>query len=201
MATLIDSYSETYQTSGRASNGDVKVGQSFTNLADIYNISSCKFYLQKIGSPTGNIYAKLYAHDGTYGTSSVGTGNPLATSVAYDVSTISTSYSLIEFTFNTSYAMQSSTYYVIVIDMNGVGDGDNYVMVGRDTVTKLAPGNCCVYSGSWLVASYDLIFYIYGNALVVGPANIKTYNTNLLANIKTINTNAISNVKSLNTNV
>lgn len=33
-----------------------------------------------------------------------------------------------------------------------------------------------------------------------GPANLKTYNTNVAANIKTINTNAIANVKSLNTN-
>lgn len=36
---------------------------------------------------------------------------------------------------------------------------------------------------------------------VVGPANLKTYNTNVKANIKTINTNPIANVKSLDTNV
>lgn len=36
---------------------------------------------------------------------------------------------------------------------------------------------------------------------VVGPSNLKSYNTNLKANIKTINTNPIANVKSLNTNV
>lgn len=34
-----------------------------------------------------------------------------------------------------------------------------------------------------------------------GPANLKSYNTNLKANIKSINTNPIANVKSLNTNV
>jgi hypothetical protein len=34
-----------------------------------------------------------------------------------------------------------------------------------------------------------------------GPANLKTYNTNVLANIKSINTNLIANIKSLNTNV
>ena len=38
-------------------------------------------------------------------------------------------------------------------------------------------------------------------APIVGPTNLKTYNTNLKANIKTINTNPIANVKSLNTNV
>ncbi len=36
---------------------------------------------------------------------------------------------------------------------------------------------------------------------VTGPANLKTYNTNVKSNIKTINTNPIANVKSLNTNV
>ena len=35
----------------------------------------------------------------------------------------------------------------------------------------------------------------------VGPANLKSYNTNVKANIKTINTNPIANVKSLDTNV
>ncbi len=37
-------------------------------------------------------------------------------------------------------------------------------------------------------------------ASVSGPANLKTYNTNVKANIKTIDTNVIANVKSLNTN-
>jgi hypothetical protein len=47
--------------------------------------------------------------------------------------------------------------------------------------------------------------YNSGNGLtypeVSGPANLKSYNTNLKANIKSINTNLIANVKSLNTNV
>lgn len=47
--------------------------------------------------------------------------------------------------------------------------------------------------------------YVGGTLLAVapavsGPANLKTYNTNVKANIKTINTNAIANVKTLNTN-
>lgn len=36
--------------------------------------------------------------------------------------------------------------------------------------------------------------------VAVGPANLKTYNTNLSANIKTVDTNAIANVKTLDTN-
>jgi len=37
--------------------------------------------------------------------------------------------------------------------------------------------------------------------VVVGPANLKSYNTNLSANIKSIDTNPIANIKSLNTNI
>jgi len=35
---------------------------------------------------------------------------------------------------------------------------------------------------------------------VIGPANLKSYNTNLKANIKSIDTNLIANIKSINTN-
>lgn len=37
--------------------------------------------------------------------------------------------------------------------------------------------------------------------IVSGPANLKSYNTNLKANIKSVNTNLIANIKSLDTNV
>ncbi len=55
-----------------------------------------------------------------------------------------------------------------------------------------------------LSAAYDTRKHAFAVALnppSLGPANLKSYNTNLKANIKTINTNPIANVKSLNTNV
>lgn len=48
----------------------------------------------------------------------------------------------------------------------------------------------------WMEFSMDIAFQSTG-----GPANLKSYNTNVKANIKSINTNVIANVKSLNTNV
>jgi hypothetical protein len=41
----------------------------------------------------------------------------------------------------------------------------------------------------------------YTEAVASGPANLKSYNTNLKANIKSINTNLLANVKKLDTNV
>ena len=91
MSTIIDSYSESnYVTAGYGMSPlGYGVGQSFTG--DGKTLSSVKFYARKVGSPTGNIYAKIFAHSGTYGTSSVPTGTELAVSGAVDVTTISTS--------------------------------------------------------------------------------------------------------------
>jgi len=44
-------------------------------------------------------------------------------------------------------------------------------------------------------------FAVSLNPAPLGPANLKTYNTNVRANIKSINTNLIANVKSLDTNI
>lgn len=62
-----------------------------------------------------------------------------------------------------------------------------------------------VYIFNSTLSSGDVsTLYNYGNgtfyAVVSGPSNLKSYNTNLKANIKSINTNLIGNIKSLNTN-
>ena len=49
--------------------------------------------------------------------------------------------------------------------------------------------------------AYGIIFSLAPAVAASGPANLKSYNTNLKANIKSIDTNLIANVKSLNTNV
>lgn len=48
---------------------------------------------------------------------------------------------------------------------------------------------------------YDMRNVALRPFIASGPANLKSYNTNLKANIKTINTNVIANVKTLDTNV
>ena len=58
------------------------------------------------------------------------------------------------------------------------------------TVTKDDPGF------AWCSLSLS-----FKPAPAVGPANLKSYNTNLKANIKSIDTNLIANVKSFDTNV
>ncbi|HSV94499.1 MAG TPA: hypothetical protein VLH94_00775 [Spirochaetia bacterium] len=58
------------------------------------------------------------------------------------------------------------------------------------------------YVNCWLGASADGFTQVFSVELpALGPANLKTYNTNPKSNIKTINTNPIANVKTLDTNV
>ena len=163
MLTLIDSYSENYATSNNLlCSGYERVGQSFTSDGN-YNISSAKFYILRGGSPTGYVYAKLYAHSGTYGETSLPTGDALATSNAIDVASISTDLSLVEFTFSTPYTIQAGNYFIL-LEYTG-GNTSNCIAVRYDNSSLAHTGNYARYTGgSWVVnALRDLCFYVYGN--------------------------------------
>lgn len=54
---------------------------------------------------------------------------------------------------------------------------------------------------SFYIFSWVAMTLVLRPAAASGPANLKSYNTNLKANIKTINGNPIANCKSLNTNL
>jgi len=138
------------------------VGQSFTG--DGSKLTSCKFYLYKLGSPTGNATAYLFTHSGTYGTSSVGSGTNLAASATFDVSTLTGSIAPITFTFNGTYTLVDGTHYVIAVFYNG-GDASNRILAGCDGTIVGAghDGNLCYFNGSWNADSTDdALFYVYG---------------------------------------
>lgn len=183
---LVDSYSESNQEYDKAmaslhpSVGSYEsvVGQSFTS-DNTQKLTSCKFYLKKIGSPTGNAVAKLYAHSGTYGTNSIPTGAALATSDNFDVSTLTTSYQLVEFTVTGSeqYEMQSSTKYCIAFQnpTTGTINWDNRILIGVDNSSPTHDGNSFMYDGSgwadWV--SFDTCFYVYGESNPTGSALVE----------------------------
>lgn len=166
MANLIASYSEANQNvNGNISSGDATaVGQSFAGNGD--NLDSCKFYIKRNGSPTGNAVAKLYAHSGTFGTSSVPTGSALDTSTtSFNVATLTTSFQLITFNFAGTYNLINGTNYVIVLEYSG-GDTSNRVIAGKDSTSPTDPGNASYFqTGTWNLegSPIDLCFYVYGN--------------------------------------
>lgn len=174
MAILVDSY-DGVDSVGALNNTYKAVSQSFTGAA--YKLYSAIFSLQKIGSPTGNVYAKLYAHSGTYGTDSVPTGAALATSTAIAAADVPTS--LVEFFFTgaNKYQMSAGTKYCIVLDYAD-GDASNYIWYGRDVSAPTHDGNRAYYSGGAWTAdnSRDLRFYVYGSqtyqATLLGTLNM-----------------------------
>jgi hypothetical protein len=142
---IIDSYSETNQNgSGNLGStyGTTRYGQSFHGSGA--PLSTCKFYLKRHNSASGNIVAYLYSHTGTYGTTSE-PNTLLATSNTVDVSTIPTNATLITFVFPAPYSTVLGTSYVIVVEYTGI-DGIN---VYWQTSKPGGLGNQSAYSGGW----------------------------------------------------
>lgn len=148
------------------------MGQSFTGVKG--NITSVKFNLRKSGNPTGNAYAKLYAHNGVYGASST-PGALLATSEPLDVSTLNgAAFQLEELFFNASntYQMTQGTYYCIAFETPATGtiNAANDVWIGLDTAAPTASGNLFRYNAGWgAQAGQDTIYYLYANVTMEAP--------------------------------
>jgi hypothetical protein len=154
-------------------------GQSFAMLSSDRMITSCKFYLYKWGSPTGMAHAVLYAHQGIYGTNSTPTGEALATSDDFDVSTLTLSIQLITFTFNSSqqYVMKANTYYCIAFEnpWSGTVNVYNCPLMGFAWGSPTHSGsNFGYFNSSYFPAftSFDTVFYVYGTPL--GGFNLLT---------------------------
>ena len=167
--TLCDSYSEANQDGGNwcsdiITNHTHKSGQSFTGNGS--NLSSAKFYLRRGGAISGNGYAELYAHSGTFGTSSIGVDPVLATSDGEAVSEWSTSYTLKTFTFSGAnrVLLTNATKYVIVFRYIEGTAGTIEIGVGWDASSPSHGGNQVEYStqnGWQYSANYDVCFYVY----------------------------------------
>ena len=166
--TLIDSYSEANQDSFNYVSGYVSwlqgVGQSFT--AVVGTLDSAQFYLRKNNSPTGNAVAKIYNYTGTPGSTAKPTGAALATSDTFDVSTLTTSFQLIEFLFSGAERIGLSvTNYIVTIEYTG-GDATNLIVVGRDDSSSTHAGNFSyIQTPNWTATTGDLIFYVYGETV------------------------------------
>ena len=128
--TLIQSYSETNVNSDwldlvatfPSAGADLSAGgPAFGGPASVYTLTSFKLYMKKIGSPTGNGYGRLYACANTPNTDGKVTGAALASSAAFNIATLTTSYVLTEFTFAVPYKITANTNYCLVFENPGAG--------------------------------------------------------------------------------
>jgi hypothetical protein len=167
--TTVDSYSESNYASGTEVDSSIrtKFGQTFACSSTVV-LGSCKFYLYKMGSPTGNAVAKIYAHTGTFGIDGKPTGTELATSSNFNVSTLTGDVGLSTFTFpnGQNIILTSGVKYCVAIEYTG-GDASNYIQVGKDNTSPTHSGNgfqWLVADGVWANLSLDVIFYVYSRS-------------------------------------
>lgn len=162
-ATTVDSYSEANRNVSKSvGNGTINAAaQSFTGNGS--TLGSVKFFISNSGATSGNVTCFIYAHSGTYGTSSVPTGAALATSSSMAISAISGSNTLVEFTFSgaNQITLTNGTRYTVSIEYTG-GDALNNLQVGDNNNGSGHGGNASTRTGStWTAQQFeDLCFYI-----------------------------------------
>jgi hypothetical protein len=137
--------------------------QSFPGNGNYLNY--VKLYLKKQGSPTGNSYVKIYAHSGVYGESSLPTGDALAVSAPFDISTLTTTYGLKTFTFSgvNKIKLEAGTKYVLVLDSPCISPA-NCVSLGGDSSSPTHGGNMGGENYLGHLIPYpveDMCFYVY----------------------------------------
>jgi len=161
---LLDSYDTGATSAWNAVYSGAPAAFQTFSVVGTYNLSSAKFYINKLGSPTGNANYKVYAITGTPGSSAVPTGSALATSDNLNVATLTTSYVLTELQFSGANSIVLNTgNYALTVEYSG-GDTLNYVGPGYNSTSTDAGANGGVYfSGAWnAFAGDDLPFYVYG---------------------------------------
>lgn len=164
----MDSYSA-YDTPYAMYGVNFGVAQSFLANSTKY-LTKAKFYLDKDGSPTGNAYAKIYNITGTHGSNAIPTGSPIATSDAFNVATLTTSFAWITFNFtgNNRVLLSKDNKYAIALEFSG-GNDTNYVEftcqfagdthAGNMSVKDTGTSNYIITGGYNL---FDLDFQVIG---------------------------------------
>jgi hypothetical protein len=135
------------------------VGQSFTG--DGKRIGLARFGIAYDTVQTsGPAYAKIYAHTGVFGTSSLPTGEALATSEPFETSVLTTTYALHDFSFtgDNQIELESGTNYFLSIEFQATGT----LGVGSDNSAPTHGGNGAFDSasgGAWTaISTRDYIF-------------------------------------------
>ena len=158
---------------GFGSSLPVDYAQSFqvpvtTKLKNVkFKIKGIEGTSNYFSTSSGDVYAAIYTHSGTYGVDSKPLGSFIALSGNVNAYNITTSYQDFIFTFSGSNAitLTANTSYIVAFLSNDVGNTTNYMVLGTDT-TKSASGNASYsYNGStWTVDStQDLYFSVlYG---------------------------------------
>jgi hypothetical protein len=143
---------------------------AYRSLAQDFQVASnrkltyVKVSMKKNGTPTGNIWVKIYTAGAT-----PTAGTLVATSDLVDVSTLSTGSvalsTVMLFYFSTPPDLTANTQYFMVFEGDFAFSTTNYVGLFRNTNTLYANGQGWVSNaGTWSSPGWDFQFSLYTNA-------------------------------------
>jgi hypothetical protein len=140
----------------RGGTSGTKRGQSFdTDVTGLVEFADV--YISREASPTGSMWAELYATSG-----GLPTGSVLATSDSHDVSVLSTTLAWIRFPFRTPVSLTAGTMYALVLAGDFAISATNFARWGRDSAAGYGAGTRLNFDGStWTSEAQDLNFKIY----------------------------------------
>lgn len=173
---------------------DQNWGQSFKSSVDGL-VEKFTIYLNNdppFSFLVGNIYARIWTHDGVYGSSSIGVGLPgdeLSISSPLDVSTIPSGFdgAYMDFDFSPSFRIKANQPYVLTID--GIGDIDGAILVPINfTNSSSHSGNAVYFDGvNWSTfGSYDLSDWTLTGSLVKEKPDFEATNTTVVDEVGTL---------------
>jgi hypothetical protein len=168
---IVDSYTD-YQNIDTLGYGYKGFGQSFTGTDGVLNSVSFLFAntFKPYSRPYGDIYAKIYAHTGTFGTTSKPTGSALATSDAISALELSTALSYIPFVFTgtNKITLATGTPYVVTIEYSSIPTNADTLAVGYRYTSPGHSGNGSYKSGSaWYTSgTVDYCFFVYADLII-----------------------------------
>jgi hypothetical protein len=167
-AVIIDSYALANQ------NNEFPVYATLSSVGQTISVSktsvinTASFIAKIVGTVTGNVTASIYAITGSFGSTAVPTGSALATSDNINITSISTSYQTVTFTFSgaNKITLTSGTNYALVVNYSG-GSAGNVLELGVNTSAPTADGNFVFYSsGSWFTGGNSIaITYVLNGAI------------------------------------
>lgn len=129
--------------------GGGRIGQSFTSSGG--TVFDVMFYLSGYAADGGDMHVELYEHTGTYGTTGVPSGTPLAVSSSYVVLPVMEGW--IEFPMPPGVRLTPGNRYVAVLVFES--DPSYSVFIGIDGSAPTHPGNLSYFDGATWVASPD----------------------------------------------
>lgn len=136
------------------------VYQSFVGNGE--HLSSITLLIEKVGVPAGDMTMEVYAHTGTYGTSSEPTGAAIATAVAINTDNeLDLHYHIVMFLFDETVTLTNGVNYVWQLNYT-TGTATDYINLAIDNTTPTHGGNFGTYNGVTYtsVSGTDAIFRV-----------------------------------------